>query len=199
MKKGVTMVLPEDIPRRPRAGPGKLEKELRLFFALYTDWIHADRMAPIPERGTPVGELQRLIAPGAQESAFRRMLDRYLLELERCGAILWARVGRNGYCTARFGEPGIPAKSETVPGSIHLDRLARATRLTREFLDREPPTGYDFEFYEQRFYTHAFFNSRGEAEKWYYDHFYMDESQRRTMQRDMRAAWQVIRKMRTEE
>lgn len=193
------MAFPKGLTRRQRTGPGKLEKELRLFFVLYTDWLHTDLTVSNPKTRTPMEEIWRLIAPDAGESAFRRMLDRYLLELKRCGAVRKARVSKDGYCAAQFDGPGSPAKSGTVTGGAHLDRLARTTGLMRVFLDRKLPTGYGLGSYDRRFYTRAFFGSYDEAVKWYHEHFYMDDSQRRTMQRDMRTVWQVIREMGTEE
>lgn len=190
------MAFPEKIERRQKVGPGKLEKELRLFYVLYTDWLHRDHHAPESEPGAPMEELRRLIAPDTQESAFRRMLDRYLLELKNCGAVCWTRVSRDGYCMARFDETCSPMKESL--NDIHLDRLARTAALMRRFLDKDRPAGYGLWSYDLRFYAKVFFDSYEEAEKWYQEYFHRSGIQRRTMQRDMGAVWKVIRELRTE-
>lgn len=190
------MDFPQGIPRRQRTGPGKLEKELRLFFILYTDWLHADREKPKSGSGAPIEELQQILAPESEVGAFRRMLDRYLLELKRCGAVCEARVSRDGHCGARFEEWG--SLKETAVDDAHLNRLVRTTALMRKYLDAEPPVGYGRGSYDRFFYTQAFFDSYEGAVKWYQEYFHMDAPQRRTVQRDTQAVWQVIQKMRTE-
>lgn len=191
------MTFPKGLIRRKKAGLGKLEKELRLFYVLYTDWLHTDCRASKEKTGAPLEELWRLIAPDAQESAFRRMLDRYLLELKQCGAVCGARISRKGYCTAQFDELGPSAGGEGLR-DVHLNRLARTTALMRRFLDRDLPAGYGLWSYDLRFYSKVFFTSSEKMIKWYDSHFRMDDTQRRTMQRDMEVAWQVIRQLRTE-
>ena len=191
------MAFPKGIARRKKVGPGKLEKELRLFYVLYTDWLYTNHRASKEKTGAPMEELWRLIAPDAQESAFRRMLDRYLLELKQCGAICGARTSRDGYCTAQFDEPGLSAEGEYL-NDIHLGRLARTTALMRRFLDMDLPAGYGLWSYDLRFYSRVFFASFEEMLKWYDSHFHMDDTRRRTMQRDMETVWRVIRQLRTE-
>lgn len=190
------MTFPRGITRRQRTEPGKLEKELRLFFVLYTDWLHTDHATRKSGSGAPMDELQRILAPESEERAFRRMLNRYLLELKHCGAVCEAWVSRDGHCAARF-EEWTSLKETAVDGAL-LHRLVRTTALMRKFLDEESPVGYGRGSYDQFFYTQAFFGSYDEAVKWYQEYFHMEAPQRRTMQRDMRAVWHVIRKMRTE-
>lgn len=191
------MAFPKGLIRRKTSRPGKLEKELRLFYVLYTDWLYMDGRVLELNSGAPMEELWRLIDPDAQESAFRRMLDRYLLELKQCGVVCGARISRKGYCAAQFDEPSLPAEGERL-SDIHLYRLARTTTLMRRFLDRDLPAGYGLWSYDLRFYSRAFFASSEEMLKWYDSHFHMDDAQRRTMQRDMEAVWRVIRRLRTE-
>lgn len=193
------MAFPKEIPRRQRTGPGKLEKQLILFFVLYTDWLHTDQAASDPKAKTPIEELRRLLAPNVQETAFRRMLNRYLSELKLCGAVCWARVRKGGYCTSQFDQPVFPLGSDSPIGDVHLNRLARTAGLMRLYLDKEEPVGFGLGTYDRRFYSRNFFHSYDEAEKWYRDHFNMDPAQQRTIQRDMQAVWRVIRKMRSED
>lgn len=190
------MAFPKEITRRQKAEPGKLEKELGLYYVLYTDWLHPDHNSSESGPGASVVELRRLIAPDAQESAFRRMLDRYLLELRQCGAVRKVRVSRGGYCVAQFDEP-TPSTNWPL-SNVHLNRLARTTALMRRFLDKDLPLGYGLWSYDLRFYSKAFFDSSEKMLQWYQDHFHMDDTQRRTMQRDMGTTWKVIYGLRTE-
>lgn len=189
------MAFPKEITRRQKEEPdklGKLEKELGLFYVLYTDWLHAKH----DESGAPIWELRQIIAQDAKESAFRRMLDRYLLELKNCGAVCKTRVSKNGYCVAQFDENGPVIKDGL--SDLHLNRLARTTALMRRFLDREPPPGYGLWSYDDvRFYFIVFFASSEEMAEWYEENFRIHDTQRRTMQRDMAVTWEVIREQRT--
>lgn len=193
------MTFPKGIERRQKAKDeiGKLEKELRLFYVLYTDWLHPNHEASEGGPGATTDELRRLIAPSAQESALRRMLDRYLLELRQCGAVCKTRVSRNGHCVAQFDESVPPP--DWFLGDAHLNRLARTTALMRRFLDKDQPAGYGlWSFDDVRFYSKVFFASNEEMTEWYERHFHMDDTQRRTMQRDMGTTWKVIYELRTE-